>query len=234
MTFAMYKTKHSPIERSGVQLHGWDAQAESWNGPIPLSPCKRGDRLTARVRAARGAFQGKLRCSVPGLPCLEFYTAVYDLGDAGLAIVHLDGSHGGPVGIVAVVPRDRRRHLRNDFAFELMTLVSFLGSPIISGCELQINDYIEGALRTEPSATQVFAVETAELNSDISIVLSAHFEHMAAAMLDWLAKRDPQVDPLLEDEECENRTAVPGNCLPTEFPVLPFHSNLVCQPQSIV
>ncbi|HEY1221217.1 MAG TPA: hypothetical protein VGF03_19905, partial [Bryobacteraceae bacterium] len=105
-----------------------------------------------------------------------------------MAIVHLDGSHGGPVGIVAVVPRDRRRHLRNDFAFELMTLVSFLGSPIISGCELQINDYIEGALRTEPSATQVFAVETAELNSDISIVLSAHFEHMAAAMLDWMAK----------------------------------------------
>lgn len=224
----MYKTKHSPIECSAVHLHGWDAQAESWNGPIPLAPCKHGGRLTAKVRAARGTFQGKLRCSMPGLPCLEFHTSVYDLKDAGLAIVHLDGSHGGPVGIVAVVPRDRRRLLRNDFAFELMTLISFLGAPIISGCELQINDYIEEALRAEPSTTQVFAVETAELNSDTGIVLSAHFEHLAAAMLDWMAKRDPQDDAVFAGEECEHRTTIAGICPPIEMPPQPLHGNLVC------
>jgi hypothetical protein len=172
---------------------------------------------------------------VPGLPCIEFYTSVYDLRDAGLAIIHLDGSHGGPAGIVAVVPRDRRRLLRDDFAFELMTLVSFLGSPIITGSELQINDYIEEALRTEPSATQVFAVETAELCSDTSIVLSAHFEHLAAAMLDWMANREPQDDSIADAEDCEIRSIVPGDC-PPAIPlhgVLPFDNNLVCQSHSI-
>src|ERR1019366_3840887 len=109
-----------------VLLHGWDAQAESWHGPIPLAPARHDSRLMSKVRTARGAFQGTLRCSVPGLPCIEFYTAVYDLRDTGLAVVHLDGPHGGPVGIMAVLPRYRRALLRNDFAFELMTLISFL------------------------------------------------------------------------------------------------------------
>ncbi|MGA2272727.1 MAG: hypothetical protein ABSH00_04165 [Bryobacteraceae bacterium] len=219
----MYKTKYSPIERCDVLLHGWDAQTESWNGPIPLVRGRRGARFTSKVRTAQGAFQGKLRCSVPGLPCLEFYTAVYELRDAGIALVHLDGSHAGPVGIVAVVPQGRRKFLRDDFAFELMTVISFLGAPINSGCELQINDYIEETLRTEPSATHIFAVETAELNSDVSIVLSAHFEHLAAAMLDWMASRVPQDDGMAEAEECEIRTIVPGDCPPA----LPLHGALL-------
>ena len=218
--FVMYKTKTAPIQRGDVHLHGWDAQAESWNGPIPLSGGTRGARLILeRVGATRSAFQGKLRCSVPGLPCIEFFTAVYDLKDAGLAIVHLDGARGGPVGIVAAVPRTRRRLLRNDFAFELMTLISFLGSPINNGCELAIHDYIEEVLRTEPSATQVFAVETAELSSDIGIVLSAHFEHLAAAMLDWMAMRESQDYALLEeDEDCRACAIIPGVCPPITAP----------------
>jgi hypothetical protein len=230
----MYKTKHTLIERCDAHLHGWDAQTESWNGPIPLVPSGRGARFTAKVRNAPGAFQGKLRCSVPGLPCIEFCTAIYDLGDAGLALVHLDGSNA-PVGIVAVIPRDRRKLLRDDFAFELMTIISFLGSPINSGCELQINDYIEETLRTDPSATQIFAVETAELCSDISIVLSAHFEHLAAAMLDWMANREPQDDSIAAAEDREIRSIVPGDCAPA-IPlhgVLPFDNNLVCQSHSI-
>jgi hypothetical protein len=156
---------------------------------------------------------------VPGLPCIEFFTAVYDLRDTGLAIVHLDGEGGGPAGIVAVVPRTRRKLLRNDFAFELMTLISFLGAPIISGSELAIHDYIEEVLRTEPSATQIFAVETAELSSDIGIVLSAHFEDLAAAMLDWMAIRESQDDALLEeDEDCGACTVIPGACPPIALP----------------
>jgi hypothetical protein len=84
-----------------------------------------------------------------------------------------------------------------------MTVVSFLGSPINSGCELEINDYMEHALRTEPLATQIFAIETAELSSDAGIVLSAHFENLAAAMLNWLARRDSQADAVLDSEEYE-------------------------------
>jgi hypothetical protein len=230
---AMYKSKQSPIERRDVHLHGWDAQAESWNGPIPLAPGRRGARSISKVRTAQGAFQGKLRCSVPGLPCIEFYTAVYDLRDAGLALVHLDGAHAGPVGIVAVIPHNRRPFLRDDFAFELMTLISFLGAPINSGCELQINDYLEEVLRAPSSATEVFAVETAELGSDTSIVLSAHFEQLAAAMLDWMAAREAPDDEMFEDEACDAPTIFPGDCPPTAIPALPFVTSLACQPQSI-
>jgi hypothetical protein len=216
----MYKTKTAPIQRGDVHLHGWDSQAESWHGPIPLSAGSRGARnILERIGTARKSFQGKLRCSVPGLPCIEFFTAVYDLRDTGLAIVHLDGEGGGPAGIVAVVPRTRRKLLRNDFAFELMTLISFLGAPIINGSELAIHDYIEEVLRTEPSATQIFAVETAELSSDIGIVLSAHFEDLAAAMLDWMAIRESQDDALLEeDEDCGACTVIAGACPPIALP----------------
>jgi hypothetical protein len=222
----MHKIKSTPIELPGVQLHGWDAKAEAWNGPIPLVPSRSGARTTSKVRTALGAFQGKLRCSVPGLPCIEFHTAIYDLADTGLAIIHMDGPHGGPVGILAVIPRDRRRLLRDDFAFELMTLVSFLGAPVIAGCELQINDYIEEALRSEPSATQVFAVETAELSWDASIVLSSHFENLAAAMLDWMARRERQDDAVADSEECETRPAIPGYCPPTALPAPPIGGGL--------
>lgn len=215
----MYKTKTAPIIRPDVQLHGWDARTESWHGPIPLAAGRRGAHLIqARMRTAHGAFQGKLRCSVTGLPCIEFDTAIYDLRDAGLAIVHLDGAHGGPVGIVAVIPRSRRRLLRNDFAFELMTLISFLGSPVIGGCELAIHDYIEEILRTERSATQVFAVETAELSSDTGIVLSAHFEQLAAAILDWMAVRESQDRAVLEDDDRMDSTTIPGACPPIALP----------------
>lgn len=216
---AMHNTKTFLIDRCDVNLHGWDSQAESWHGPIPLAPVRRGARLAlAKVRTARSAFQGKLRCSVPGLPCIEFYTTVYDLRDAGLAIVHSDGADGGPVGIVAVIPQNRRRLLREDFAFELMTLISFLGSPVNSGAELAIHDYIEEVLRTKPSVTQVFAVETAEVSSDVGIVLSAHFENLAAAMLDWMAARESQDDAMPAGEGCEARTTIPGGCPPTALP----------------
>jgi hypothetical protein len=79
-----------------------------------------------------------------------------------------------------------------------MTVISFLGSPVNTGCELVINDYIEEALRMEPSVTQVFAVETAELSSDTAIVLSAHFERLALAILDWMAHREPRDDESIE------------------------------------
>jgi hypothetical protein len=149
---------------------------------------------------------------VPGSPCIEFYTTVYDLRDTGLAIVHWDGADGGPVGIVAVIPRNRRKLLRNDFAFELMTLISFLGSPVNSGSELAIHDYIEEVLRTEPSATQIFSVETGEVSPDIGIVLSAHFENLSAAMLDWMATREYPDDEVLAGEV---GPTIPVDCPPT-------------------
>jgi hypothetical protein len=92
-----------------------------------------------------------------------------------------------------------------------MTLISFLGSPINSGSELVIHDYIDEVLRMEKSTTQVFAVETAELSSDISIVLSAHFEQLAAAMLDWMAAREPADAEMLGGKQCQTGTTIPGS-----------------------
>jgi hypothetical protein len=107
----MYNPKFSPIDAHDTLLHGWDARAESWHGPIPLAPSRGGARQTSRVRAAQGGFQGKLRCSVPGLPCVEFHTSVYDLRDTGLVVVHLDGAQARPAGILAVVPSNRHHLL---------------------------------------------------------------------------------------------------------------------------
>jgi hypothetical protein len=210
----MYKTKSSPIKRLAAYMHGWDAEAESWHGPIPLVAGKRAGRTASKLRTSQGAFHGRLRCTVPGLPCIDFNTAVYYLRDTALAIVHMDGKHGGPVGIVAVIPGERRKLLRDDIAFELMTMISLLGSSINNGCELQINDYIEEVLRTEASATQVFAVETAELSWDTSLVLSTHFENLALAMMDGMAARAADDDEEMEAEEAGTRSFISSGAPP--------------------
>ena len=99
-----------------------------------------------------------------------------------------------------------------------MTFISFLGSPVNRGSELEIHDYMEQVLRTETSATQVFTVETAEVNLDTSIVLSSHFENLAAAMLDWMAAREPQDDAVIEGEACKAGIAIPGHWPATALP----------------
>lgn len=196
----MDQSKNSSVDLCDVHLHGWDSKAGFWHGPTPLTTGVRGSRATAaKIRNARGAFHGKLRCSVPGLPCIDFPTTVYDLMDIGLAIVDLDSAYRGPVGVVAVIPAARRAHLRAEFAFEFVTLLSFLGGLTKAGSELTIHDYIEDILRTA-SCTQIFTVETAELSPDVSIVLSAHFEHLSAAMMDWLCIKDSEE----EDEASES------------------------------
>lgn len=207
----MDKAKPSSTDPCNVHLHGWDATAGFWHGPTPLTRARSRTRTTAdRMKDARGAFHGKLRCSVPGLPCLEFHTAAYDLMDIGVAVAHLDGAQGGPAGVVAVIPANRRERLRAEFAFEFVTLLSFFAGPGKSGSDLAIHDYIDEVVRTGAPCTLVFTVETAELSPDVSIVLSAHFEHLAAAMVDWLAMNDSA-----EDEEFEDCAAEP--CLTGAF-----------------
>jgi hypothetical protein len=212
----MQKTKPSLIDPWNVNLHGWDATAEFWHGPTPLTHAVgRGRTGAGRIRIARSGFHGKVRCSVPGLPCLEFHTAVYDLMDIGVAIVHLDGAEGGPAGVIAVVPAARREHLRPEFAFEFVTLLSFFAGPSKPGSELAIHDYIDEVVRTGTPGTQVFTVETAELDPDVAIVLSAHFEHLAAAMVDWLTTRDYTDVEESEDDSVE--TCIPSPCAAVAF-----------------
>ena len=216
----MYKTKTAPIEACDVLMHGWDATSETWNGPIPLMAGRRETRsILAKVRTSRSAFQGSLRCSVPGLPCLEFNTSVYDLRDTGLALVHLDGEHRGPVGVMAVIPRSRRKLLRNDFAFELMTIISFLGSPINNGSELVIHDYIEEGLADGAVGHADFYGGDGGSGLRYRHCASAHFEQLAAAMLDWMAERELQDDSLFEEEDCRVCTPITGDCPSWRFRV---------------
>src|SRR5690349_6412994 len=100
-------------------LHGWAFQHGFWHGPIALAGTGPAVRTTLqKLKNSPGAFHGKLSCCVPGLPWIEFHTAVYDLLDIGVAIMHMDGSSGGPVGVMAVVPASRRKCLRAEFPFE--------------------------------------------------------------------------------------------------------------------
>jgi len=178
-------------KKGSAYLHGWDFQEGFWHGPIPLARPGRGARATSRkLKDTPGAFHGKLRCSVPGLPCIEFHTTVYDLLDIGVAIIHVDGASGGPAGVMAVIPATRRKHLRAEFPFELVTSVAFLGGRMKGDSGLALHDYIEEVLRTELTSTQIFAIETAELSPEVNIVLSEHFEHLSAAMMEWLAAKD--------------------------------------------
>jgi hypothetical protein len=56
-------------------------------------------------------------------------------------------------------------------------------------------------LRTEPSSTQAFAIEAAELGPEVNIVLSEYFEHLSAAMVEWLTDKDSVEAELFETDE---------------------------------
>lgn len=144
--------------------------------------------MLRQLRKAPAAFQGK--CRVPGSPELEFQTTAYDLADAGLALVHLDGAPGGPIAALTVIPAHRRPHLRDDFAFGFVAHLSFLDGLINPASELAIHDYVDNLLLTEPTSTLVFTVETARAGPDTSIVLSAYLEKLSIAMLQWLCAKD--------------------------------------------
>jgi hypothetical protein len=173
-----------------THLYGWNDEGGFWHGPTEVAPALNGaGSILRKLNGAPGTFHGKLRCNVRGLPGVEFQTTVYDLTDAGLAMVHLDGDLHAPIGIVAVIPAQRRRHLRPEFAFGFVSFLSFLGAAASPDSELAIHDYVESVLRTDTACALVFTVEGAQLDSDTSIVTWAYFENLAAAMLQWLSAK---------------------------------------------
>jgi hypothetical protein len=127
---------------------------------------------------------------------MDFQTTVYDLTDAGLAMVHLDGFPHAPIGVVAVIPAERRPHLRPEFAFGFVSFLSFLGAMASPDSELAINDHLESVLRTDTASTLIFTMEGSQLDSDTSIVASAYFENLSMAMLQWLCRKhaEPEAD----------------------------------------
>jgi len=170
-----------------IHLYGWNDQGGFWHGPTEIAPASNGTgSILRKLRNAPGTFHGKIRCNVRGLPGVDFQTTVYDLTDAGLAMVHLDADLHAPIGVVAVIPAERRRHLRPEFAFGFVSFLSFLGAAASPDSELAIHDYLESVLRTDTASALVFTVEGSQSDSDTSIVTSAYFENLALAMLQWL------------------------------------------------
>ena len=186
-----------------IHLYGWNDEGGFWHGPTEIPSALNGaGSILRKLKNAPGTFNGKLRCNVRGLPGVDFQTTVYDLTDAGLAMVHLDGDLHAPIGVVAVIPAQRRRNLRPEFAFGFVSFLSFLGAAASPGSELAIHDYLESVLQTDTASALVFTVEGSRLDSDISIVTSVYFENLAIAMLQWLSTKHAEPEAG-DDDICE-------------------------------
>jgi hypothetical protein len=196
-----------------IHLYGWNDQGGFWHGPTEIAPALNGTgSILRKLRNAPGTFHGKLHCSVPGLPAMDFQTTVYDLTDAGLAMVHLDGFPHAPIGVVAVIPAQRRRLLRPEFAFGFVSFLSFLGATASPDSEIAIHDYLENVLRTDTASALVFAMEGQgpQLDSDTSIVASAYFENLSIAMLQWLSTK--HAEPEGDDDDVSEVSPATAVC----------------------
>lgn len=170
-----------------IHIHGWDSTGWFWHDIMPES--HETAVVLRRLNKAPAAFQ--TTCRVQGSPSFEFQTTAYDLTDAGLAIVHLEGA---PIGALTVLPAHRRPRLRNEFAFGFVAHLSFLDGLINAESELAIHDYVDHLLRSEQTSTLVFTVETGCPHSDASIVLSTYMEKLSIAMLQWLCANDAEAE----------------------------------------
>lgn len=121
----------------------------------------------------------------------SFDAWIRDLGDAGLAVIDMEGSSGGPLQIILAVPQQRLTKMRPDLAFEFVSFVTFLEGHKKSGSEHEIHDYVQQTLShvTTP-ATFVFSIESLSVPRDCHLVLSEHAENLAISMIAWMAEKD--------------------------------------------
>lgn len=181
------KTSHYRIE-----LHGWDSDALAWYGPDELAFRPDGCRyLVRRLLELPGSWHGMLRSQVPGEPPLAFRASFHDLADAGLGTIDLDGSPGGPLHIVLVVPARRRTRIRPELAFEFASFLRFLDGPEATGTELAIHDHIQRVLeQAAGAATLVFSIETRSVLPEVRVHLSQQAEKLIMAMIACMAQKD--------------------------------------------
>lgn len=175
-----------------VELHGWDSGASSWHGPDPVRYSLAGcHTLLSRLREHEGSWCGRLRGQVPGGPPLTFRASTRDLDDAGLATLDMDGSSGGPLQTILIVPSQRRSRMRADLAFEFVSFLRFLEGPESSGAESAWHDYMERTLaQSDPASALVFAVEGRSAIEDTRIALCEQADRLVGCMVAWMAERD--------------------------------------------
>jgi hypothetical protein len=175
-----------------IALHGWDSRGQAWHGPDELAYALRGSRAILRkLRPLASSWHGRLHAQMPGQLSLNFCASIHDLGDAGLAIIDLEGSPGGPLEVTLVVPAHRRARVRKDFAFEFAAFLRFLEGPESSGSELAIHDYIHRVLsETGAATTLVFSIETRFVEREVQILIAGQVERLAVSMIAWMRGKD--------------------------------------------
>jgi hypothetical protein len=180
--------QHEPC----VALHGWDSRGQVWHGPDELAYTLSGSReILRKLRPLASSWHGRLHAQMPGQLSLNFCASIHDLGDAGLAVIDLEGSLGGPLEVTLVVPAHRRARVRKDFAFEFAAFLRFLEGPESSGSELAIHDYIHRVLReTDAATTLVFSIETRFLEREVQILIAEQVERLAIGMIAWMTEKD--------------------------------------------
>jgi hypothetical protein len=181
------------MRREGrVELHGWDSLARAWHGPTELAFTLRGcGRILSQLREMPGSWYGKLRTEAPEEPPLDFHVSIHDLRDAGLALLDIEGSPGGPLEVILAIPAQRRVRIRPEMAFEFVAFLGFLNGPGNAGSEMAIHDYIQRALgeADEPS-TLVFSIETRFAVPESRLLISRQAERLAMSMIAWMAEKD--------------------------------------------
>jgi hypothetical protein len=173
-----------------IQLYGWDSRSETWHGPNELGCCSLPDRrLLKALRSAPGkSWYGTVNCCTSDGPPTRFFALIHDLSDCGIAAIYCHESKAGPAEILAVIPGDRRPHLRDEFAFEFLTFAGFLGS-LSPGAELQVHEAIALAIAGQrESESSVFSISSGLWPSDLDPVLSACAEKVAVTLCHWLDK----------------------------------------------
>jgi hypothetical protein len=175
-----------------IELHGWDARTQSWHGPdelaCNLAPCR---HILNQLRTLPGSWYGRLQSRRWSGLTLSFCASIHDLGDAGLAVIDMEGSPGGPLQIILAVPAQRLPEARTDLAFEFVSFVRFLEGHETVGSELAIHDYIQRVLdEAAGPRTLVFSIESRHVLPEYHIVLSEQAERLAISMIAWMAEKD--------------------------------------------
>ena len=174
-----------------IELHGWDSRNQAWSGPDELSySLKGGRRILDGLREGGGCWHGELRVKAPQVPPLTFYAQVYDLGDGCVATLDMEGSPGGPLEVVLVIPAERRSMVRPEMAFEFAAYLRFLEGPVSRGSEMAIFDRVERTLReTDARTTIVFSMETRFAGPEVHILTAQACERLAMAMVAWAGEK---------------------------------------------
>jgi hypothetical protein len=187
----------SEIARPGgrIELHGWDSLAGAWYGPTELAFTLRGcERVLSQLREMPGSWYGKLRTKAPGEPPMGFQVSIHDLWDAGLALLDIEGSPGGPLEVVLAVPAQRRARIRPDMAFEYVAFLGFLRGLEKPGSEMAIHDYMQRVLEeADRRSTLVFSMETRFVVPESRMSISQQAERLAMTMIAWMEEKDARL-----------------------------------------